>query len=76
MKKLKLNLDKLNVDSFEPGARTSRSGGTVYGHDYTDVFLCTSSGGGGTMLDDSCGATCGGVCGPQTKAMHGCTIIE
>lgn len=76
MKKLKLNLDNLNVDSFEPGARTSRSEGTVYGHYISDEFLCGSSGGGGTWLADSCGATCGGPCGPQTAAMHGCTMIE
>lgn len=75
MKKVKLDLDRLDVHTFETAP--ARSGdGTVRGHEYTDVFLCTSSGGGGTRLDDSCGATCGGVCGPQTYAMHGCTIIE
>lgn len=75
MKKIKLDLDRLHVTSFTTDGTDGRSG-TVRGHWISDEFTCGSCGGGGSRLDDSCGATCGGVCGPQTKAMHGCTIIE
>ena len=75
MKKVKLDLDVLKVDSFETAARTEQKKGTVFGHATlvcTEQFTCTSCASDYSMQDNSCGATCGGICGPQTYAMHGC----
>ncbi|HEU0012185.1 MAG TPA: hypothetical protein VFQ45_00805 [Longimicrobium sp.] len=77
MQKVKLDLDALEVESFET-APESVERGTIYGHATlvcTDQFSCTTC-----DIDDSnvswgyvsCGATCGGDCGPQTYAMHSC----
>lgn len=77
--KLSLDLEELTVHTFETdGAEDAQ--GTVHGHATlvcTHQFACTWTEGGDTYpncsaLDDSCGATCGGPCGPQTYAMHGC----
>lgn len=77
MKKMKLELENLQVDSFETVAPADGTRGTVHGHATlvcTDQYSCDSNGGSG--LDDSCGATCGGPCGPQTYVMHGCYEME
>ena len=71
MRKLKLHLDKLAVNSFatekapEPTRGTVRGLGTTV---CTEQFACTwPDCGGGSMLTDSCGATCGGPCPPHTE---------
>ncbi|HEU4559695.1 MAG TPA: hypothetical protein VFS20_17715 [Longimicrobium sp.] len=41
MRKLKLNLDELRVDSFAPQKETEPADGTVHGHQETWPFRCT-----------------------------------
>ncbi|HEU4452453.1 MAG TPA: hypothetical protein VFR81_05305 [Longimicrobium sp.] len=75
MRKVKLNLDLLKVDSFETAARAREGKGTVFGHATlacSDHFTCTSCDSDYTRLENSCGATCGGACGPQTYMIQGC----
>ena len=71
MKKLRLDLDTLAVNTFETAKAPEKSRGTVRGHfttACTDQFACTwPNCGGGSMAIDSCGATCGGPCGPETE---------
>jgi hypothetical protein len=66
MKKLKLNLDRLQVESFAPAAEPAAPRGTVRGMEpwseedtcrYTCGYSCR------TCYDPSCGNTCrGGTC--------------
>lgn len=64
MKKLKLDLDSLSVESFTagggPGAR-----GTIQGRDYTE-YTCGTC----TVYQQTEPASCGPAC--QTAAMDGC----
>lgn len=75
MKKVKLVLETLKVESFEPVTRAEKPSGTVFGHATlvcTEQYTCTSCNDEQSGMGASCGATCGGACGPQTYAMHGC----
>ncbi len=70
MKKLRLDLEKLAVNSFATEKGPAKRFGTVRGYATTvctEQFACTwPDCGGGSMLADSCGASCGSVCGPPT----------
>lgn len=80
--KLKLDLDALVVDSFDPEPRGARAGGTVFAHGTepppadsfdTDPFSCNCGGGGGT--GPTCGATCPATCaGQNTCAQQTCGL--
>ena len=76
MKKVKLALETLKVESFEPVTRAEKKpSGTVFGHATlvcTDQYTCTACDDDQSGMGASCGATCGGVCGPQTYAMNSC----
>jgi hypothetical protein len=61
MKKLKLDIDQLRVDSF--GADAGEEGrGTVRGHDFTELATCN-------FRHWTCGITCNGgsACGGDTS---------
>ena len=60
MKKLKLNMDELKVESFETSTIESQKNGTVKGfatQEVTRCFVCTEIG-------DTCDSTCIGTCDP------------
>lgn len=65
MKKLRLQIDDLSVESFETGDVAKRRG-TVIGHlVYTDPRACTEQGActiDGTCADTACGNSCAGTC--------------
>jgi hypothetical protein len=67
MKKLKLNLNELAVESFTTDHRGARQG-TVAGQEFTNLCvtyrcdgtnLCTGAGGNAGSCDGTCYATCG-----------------
>jgi hypothetical protein len=62
MKKIKLDLDRLNVDSFETAAGDDKARGTVHGH-YSAPYTCARA------------ATCqyGGTCGSECRSLNDCT---
>jgi hypothetical protein len=62
MNKIKLNLDRLRVDSFDTAAAGERGRGTVHGH-YSAPYTCARV------------ATCqyAGTCGPECMSLNGCT---
>ncbi len=66
MKKLKLELDALKVESFESGAAGER-GGTVRGNApataLCDSIQICSIKNGNASFDGSCGLECTGTCG-------------
>jgi hypothetical protein len=68
MRKLKLELDDLQVESFSTTPETSQSLGTVYGYQpWTDTC--------GATCDDTCISVCGvcsdgGGCDTQDQACH------
>ena len=66
MNKIKLNLDRLHVDTFETDASGSAERGTVHGH-WSQVGTC-----------DGRVATCqyGGTCGPGCGTVKNCTTID
>jgi hypothetical protein len=76
MKKIKLDLDTLQVDSFKTTDAPKEKSGTVFGHATlvcTEQFTCTSCANSNESCGSaSCGATCGGICGDQTYAMYTC----
>ena len=57
MKKLKLNLDELKIESFETLPENSQQVGTVQGQDipWTDPPICTTE-------EITCAATCPATC--------------
>ncbi|HEX2205200.1 MAG TPA: hypothetical protein VHG91_17965 [Longimicrobium sp.] len=66
--KLRLDLQDLQVESFDPTARGAGERGTVFGHDDTQVVACYTfdygcnySWGGGTCYM-SCPASCNDTC--------------
>lgn len=66
MNKIKLDLDRLHVDSFETATADDAARGTVHGH-YSQVGTC-----------DGRVATCqyGGTCGAGCATRKNCTTIE
>jgi len=73
-RKLRLDLQDLEVESFDPVARRTGGRGTVLGHNYTQqpncytfYFGCDYTPGATCYLScvDSCYDTCGGAAGCQ-----------
>lgn len=64
MNKIKLDLDRLHVDSFETATADDAARGTVHGH-YSQVGTC-----------DGRVATCqyGGTCGDGCASVKNCTF--
>ncbi|HYH83139.1 MAG TPA: hypothetical protein VEX86_25310 [Longimicrobium sp.] len=66
MKKLTLNLDALQVESFEPSPARKRSVGTVKAHEYTFGDCLTYPDDqitrGDSCLHTRCGVSCDGAC--------------
>jgi hypothetical protein len=60
MKKLKLDLEDLSVESFATTPDPRRDGGTVFGQQCTCYTQCTCP--GCPTCDASCNGTCGGTC--------------
>ena len=61
MKKLKLDLDELSVESFATTPERGREGGTVFGQNHCTCYTqCTCP--GCPTCDASCNGTCGGTC--------------
>lgn len=56
MNKLKLDLDRLRVDSFDTSTTDGAAGGTVHGH-YSQVGTCS-----GRVATCQYGGTCGTDC--------------
>ena len=78
MRKMKLELDKLEVESFAP-SREAKEGGTVHAHSAWDTCVapCHSRNGPGWSCDPTCAQTCGqpATCGYNwcgTYEEHGC----
>jgi hypothetical protein len=74
MKKLKLDLEDLSVESFATTPEPRAEGGTVFGQQCTCYTQCTCPGCptcdascNGTC-DASCNGTCGGTCGATCDA--------
>lgn len=72
MKKVKLDLDELRLESFDTVGRKQEGRGTVEGHDNTLAGSCSPCTiaytclGCGDTVEHTCGgdgATCGGICG-------------
>jgi hypothetical protein len=59
MKKLRLHLEELRIDSFST-TPVEREKGTVFGEQCTCPTACTCP--GCPTCDASCGGTCGGTC--------------
>jgi hypothetical protein len=60
MKKLKLDLEDLSVESFATTPDSRGEGGTVFGQQCTCYTQCTCP--GCPTCDASCNGTCGGTC--------------
>ena len=63
MKKIKLNLDRLKVDSFETRAADTEARGTVHGH-YSAPYTCNARA-------DTCQYA--GTCGSECMSLNDCT---
>lgn len=59
-RKLKLDLDALQVESFDTTSAGNRHDGTVFGQGCTCYTQCTCP--GCPTCDASCNGTCGGTC--------------
>ena len=66
MKKLKLDLEDLSVESFATTPEPRAEGGTVFGQQCTCYTQCTCP--GCPTCDASCNGTCGGTCGGTCDA--------
>jgi len=61
MRKLRLDLDDLQVESFATTPEPRRDGGTVFGQNHCTCYTqCTCP--GCPTCDASCNGTCGGTC--------------
>lgn len=60
MRKVRLSLDKLVVDSFETVDGKQATAGTVRGHDFSQVPICTSG-------ESECATCLPGGCPAQTR---------
>jgi hypothetical protein len=77
MKKMKLDFDALDVESFDT-AEVEERVGTVHGAAQTEWNTCPGYGetcGGGDTCWDSCNGTCRCVTGPGScDAYHSCAV--
>ena len=69
MKKLKLNIDDLKVESFETTKNFKNVQGTVKGYRPTWEGTCDCTGGTCYTVDDCTGVTCNPTCDEDT-----CTV--
>ena len=74
MDKLELDLNDLEVDSFQTSLKQEDEQGTVYGNETQDPEICkskiytcydTCDATCGDTCDLTCGVTCRPVCGPS-----------
>ena len=70
MKKLKLNLDDLRVESFATTPDATAPPGTVFGQDTEDTICNTQC--GTCTCGNTCGNTCANSCGQCTGGGEGC----
>jgi hypothetical protein len=70
MRKLKLDLEDLSVESFATTPEARRDGGTVFGQQCTCYTQCTCP--GCPTCDASCNGTCGGTCEASCNGTCGC----
>ncbi len=71
MKKLKLDLEDLSVESFATTPEPRAEGGTVFGQQCTCYTQCTCP--GCPTCDASCNGTCGGTCDASCNGTCGDT---
>lgn len=73
MRKVKLNLDNLRVDTFATTADGASPGGTVHGRDGTEMTVCVGlCGGYGQTEVASCACPTDDNCVYPTAAYHSC----
>jgi hypothetical protein len=66
MRKLRLDLEDLSVESFTTTPEAHRESGTVFGQQCTCYTQCTCP--GCPTCDASCNGTCGGTCAATCNA--------
>ncbi|HEV2736456.1 MAG TPA: hypothetical protein VGV85_16540 [Longimicrobiaceae bacterium] len=72
MKKLKLDLEDLTVESFATTPESRGEGGTVFGQNHCTCYTqCTCP--GCPTCDASCNGTCGGTCDASCNGTCGGT---
>lgn len=68
MKKIRLDLEALAVETFDPAAPAGADEGTVFaqasGKETCDILICNS-------LDSGCGGTCFNSCPPSCMSCYG-----
>ncbi|MCG8454976.1 MAG: pinensin family lanthipeptide [Holophagales bacterium] len=75
MKKLKLDLDDLKVESFETTPETGEEAkGTVYGYITQDLTIC--DGCNDPTNQNTCASTCGSTCGNTCGSTCGTTCAS
>jgi hypothetical protein len=72
--KLKLDLDELQVESFDTTPGEHRREGTVFGQQCTCYTQCTCP--GCPTCDASCNGTCGGTCDASCNGTCGGTCAN
>jgi len=66
MRKIRLNLDALDVDTFEPGSAAATEG-TVHAHAYSNLGTCGVGFVATCQYQGTCAVTCWSGCGSQTR---------
>ncbi len=70
MRKLKLDLEELAVESFATTPESRGEGGTVFGQNHCTCYTqCTCP--GCPTCDASCNGTCGGTCATCAASCNG-----
>lgn len=72
MNKVKLNLDALNVDSFETSVALDELRGTVRGNGRESIDALLHTCGASCMEPGSCDENCGGTASAHTYTDCGC----
>jgi hypothetical protein len=71
VRKLKLDLEDLSVESFATTPEAHRESGTVFGQNHCTCYTqCTCP--GCPTCDASCNGTCGGTCDVSCNGTCGC----
>jgi hypothetical protein len=73
MRKLKLRLEDLRIDSFDTTA-AQKAKGTVFGEQCTCYTQCTCP--GCPTCDASCNGTCDGTCNENDTCVGSCNFTE
>ncbi len=75
MRKLKLDVEDLSVESFATTPEARGEGGTVFGQNHCTCYTqCTCP--GCPTCDASCNGTCGGTCGATCDASCNATCFN